>query len=431
MNEGNKSSFQERLLHFGINNILFTVLYIFSNYYASTVEVVNSIYLPWEQSIPFIEWTIIPYFTSCIFFSLQFLIENNREKLYLLSKRVAFVTIMSTTVFIFFPLANSFTVPEKYFNNFKILFDLLYLMDKPFNQCPSLHVSYILCAWFVIKDKIAGVKRVLVVIWFIMICFSTLTIFQHHSIDILGSLILMSITIFIFPGNRWGLKNRGLQIASVYFLLAVSLFTIMLFTSQWYLLYLSISFYSVAVVYYTNNVNFIRKEKGVSSLLYKILFAPYLFGYWFMWAIYKSKKPYGEVLPNFYFGRRLTDKESQKLQEVSNVYVVDLSAELLENKYLSKNNYFSHPLLDITIASTNNLETTYLTIEKIMGAKNPEDKVYIHCTMGYSRSAIIVYLYLTKSLGHSKEYALDKIKKARPEVIFPSYILEKEYILQQ
>lgn len=412
-----RSTIRERSMYLLINGLVFHILYLSSNYYGSTLNSVESVYFSWEKDIPFIQWTIIPYLSSWIVFSLQFLLEERKAMLFLLHKRVLFITISSTVCFFVFPLSNAFTIPNLSNDTFRILFETLHSVDKPFNQCPSLHVSYTICAWFVFRDKVKGVGKVALALWFIAICLSTVTTFQHHCIDIVGAIILICITLCIFPEPDEQLKKRHIQIGGVYVCIAMVLLTVYFFTEIWYLLYCSISLFIVACVYFTQSHIFINKRSRIWTLVSVVIFSPYLFCYWFMWKVFKTTKPYGAVTTDILFGRTLTNKEFFNLSKKTTFYVIDLSSELLKNKNISNERYFPFPQLDLIMPSHSDLQKICDILKNIKNKKKKDEKIYVQCTMGFARSAIVIYYYLTQLEKYSHDEALLLITDTRPEVV--------------
>jgi protein phosphatase len=94
--------------------------------------------------------------------------------------------------------------------------------------------------------------------------------------------------------------------------------------------------------------------------------------------------------------------------------VLDLSAEFSEAKPFRKSNYRNIPVLDLTAPT----QTQLVEISKFIGNHSRNGAVYVHCKIGYSRSAAAVTAYLIMS-GKVKtaEEAFAMIRRVRPSVV--------------
>ena len=123
-------------------SIFFVIFYKGAEFYTYTVDNVPSYFMEWERNIPFLPIFMLPYMTSAPYFLATIFLEKNENNLKLLMKRAIFLTVVSTTIFVIFPMKFYFPKPEIANPIFKILFHILGLLDSSFNQCPSLHVSF-------------------------------------------------------------------------------------------------------------------------------------------------------------------------------------------------------------------------------------------------------------------------------------------------
>ena len=123
-------------------SIFFVIFYKGAEFYTYTVDNVPSYFMEWERNIPFLPVFMLPYMTSAPFFLVTIFLEKNENSLKLLMKRAIFLTVVSTFIFVIFPMKFYFPKPEIDNQIFKFLFYLLGKLDSNFNQCPSLHVSF-------------------------------------------------------------------------------------------------------------------------------------------------------------------------------------------------------------------------------------------------------------------------------------------------
>lgn len=196
--------------------IVFMIVYNLCTWHATSLENLPSFTFDFERSIPFIPLSIIPYMASGVFFCLVFFSCKNKHQLKILTWRMLFVTVVAGLFFITFPLQFSLTKPEVSNSILKLPFSFLQTFDSPFNQSPSLHITFAFIFWSVFKDLTKW--RTFLLIWLILLGFSTLTTYQHHVIDILTGAILAHLSFIIIPYRKKDPKHRNCHLANYYFL---------------------------------------------------------------------------------------------------------------------------------------------------------------------------------------------------------------------
>ena len=185
-------------------SIFFVIFYKGAEFYTYTVDNVPSYFMEWERNIPFLPIFMLPYMTSAPYFLATIFLEKNENNLKLLMKRAIFLTVVSTTIFVIFPMKFYFPKPEIANLIFKILFHILGLLDSSFNQCPSLHVSFaFLSAGVYYREIKSKFLKSFLCLWGFLLAISILFVYQHHFIDFVGGTLIFLITCIIFPR-----KNR-------------------------------------------------------------------------------------------------------------------------------------------------------------------------------------------------------------------------------
>lgn len=197
-----RATWKERLLWLGLSYLLFYLIYSFTGWYAGRLEHVESFMFRLEQQMPFISCMVIPYMSSGVFFAYVFCICSYKDELHLLARRLNFVTLVSGIFFMLFPLQFSLARPQVDNECFRFLFRFLELYDTPYNQAPSLHISYACIFWSVIARKVRGGWKIGMAAWLWLMGLSTLFIYQHHLIDVITALILVYVTFLLFPGSK-------------------------------------------------------------------------------------------------------------------------------------------------------------------------------------------------------------------------------------
>ena len=184
-------------------SIFFVIFYKGAEFYTYTVDNVPSYFMEWERNIPFLPIFMLPYMTSAPYFLATIFLEKNENNLKLLMKRAIFLTVVSTTIFVIFPMKFYFPKPEIANLIFKILFHILGLLDSSFNQCPSLHVSFaFLSAGVYYREIKSKFLKSFLCLWGFLLAISILFVYQHHFIDFVGGTLIFLITCIIFPRKK-------------------------------------------------------------------------------------------------------------------------------------------------------------------------------------------------------------------------------------
>ncbi|TJV02160.1 MAG: serine/threonine protein phosphatase, partial [Mesorhizobium sp.] len=129
--------------------------YGFANWLASTRDHVGSIVFSWEHHVPFVAWTIVPYWSINLFYGLSLLLNDSRQGVDRLAGRYLTAQIVAVACFILFPLTATFVRPETS-GLPGFLFAVLGGFDKPFNQAPSLHIALLVIIWDHWRQRLAG-----------------------------------------------------------------------------------------------------------------------------------------------------------------------------------------------------------------------------------------------------------------------------------
>src|SRR5436190_9698693 len=144
---------------------------------------VPSIVFAWEHHIPFLAWTIIPYWSINVFYGLSLFVCRTRAELDAHGRRLLTAQIVAVVCFILFPLTFTFQQPETH-RVAGVLFAALTSFDKPFNQAPSLHIALLVILWRLYAIHLPRPARWPLHLWFTLVGASVLTTYQHHFFDI-------------------------------------------------------------------------------------------------------------------------------------------------------------------------------------------------------------------------------------------------------
>jgi len=158
----------------------FFASYAFANAVTARRQHVPSMVFGWEHQIPFLAWTIIPYWTTDLFYSIGMFLCRTRTELRTYVTRLLLVQLICVAGFLLFPLRFSFQRPVV--TGFAgWLFHVLGTFDGPYNQAPSLHVALTTVLWNEYGRHFRGAMLWLIRLWFVMMALSTLTTYQTIS----------------------------------------------------------------------------------------------------------------------------------------------------------------------------------------------------------------------------------------------------------
>jgi membrane-associated phospholipid phosphatase len=151
----------------------------------------------WERHIPFMPWTIVPYWSIDLLYGLSFLLCRSVQQVDRHALRLLTAQLLSVACFLAFPLTFSFARPATD-GLFGGLFDALAGFDQPYNQAPSLHISLLVIIWV----RFAGASRArapAVDLWAALIAASVLTTYQHHFIDLPTGALVGLLCLWLWP----------------------------------------------------------------------------------------------------------------------------------------------------------------------------------------------------------------------------------------
>lgn len=176
----------------------FFASYGFATWVTSQRDSVGVLVFDWERHIPFLPWTIVPYWLIDLLYGISLFLCATRAQLDSHARRLLAAQIIAVSCFLLFPLRFSFERPpvEGFFGQ---LFTLLGQFDKPFNQAPSLHIALMLLLWGVYLRALPPRLGWLVHGTFALIGLSVLTTWQHHFIDLPSGLALGALCLWLFP----------------------------------------------------------------------------------------------------------------------------------------------------------------------------------------------------------------------------------------
>ena len=396
----------------------FFLSYGFANWLASRRSDVGAVAYDWERSIPFVPWTIVPYWSIDLLYAISLFVCTTRRELDRHAQRLLFCQLVAVTIFILFPLRFSFDRPGAG-GFFGALFTALGSFDKPFNQAPSLHIALLIVIWVRLAHHVARRWLWPLHVWMALIGISVLTTYQHHFIDLPTGLAVGLAALWLFPDEHpsplrtWTLtSDPGRRRLALFYAAgaAMSAGFATLGGAWLWLFWLTIALGIVSLNYAVIGPHGFQKgPDGKLSVGAHWLLAPYTALAWLNSRLWTWRRPEAsEVVDGVFIGRIPHARDLDRFAAV-----VDLSAELPCGEPAHR--VYRHvPVLDLTIPEATHLREAATAIE----AARAHGPVLVCCALGYSRSASAVVAWLLATgRASSFDEAAAIVRKARPFVV--------------
>ncbi len=179
----------------------FFATYAFSSWITYLRHDVPSIVFEWEHHIPFLPWTIVPYWSTDPIYVLSAFLFATRAELATHCKRLLAVQVISVTAFLLFPLKFSFGRPPTT-GLLGWMFAMRTGIDLQFNEAPSLHIGFMVVLWVAYGRHLKGWALWLMRGWFLLTMLSTLTTYRHHFFDLPTGLWVGLFCLALFPDGE-------------------------------------------------------------------------------------------------------------------------------------------------------------------------------------------------------------------------------------
>ncbi len=403
----------------------FYLTYGFANWLAAQKGHVPSVVFDWERSIPFLPWTILPYWSINLFYGLSLFLNDTTQQVDRLAGRYLTAQLVAVACFILFPLQATFVRTET--DGLPgLLFDVLGGFDKPFNQAPSLHIALLVIIWDHLRRRLPVGLRLVWHVWCALIGASVLTTWQHHFIDIPTGALLGCFALWLFPRSgplpvaalRLAADRRSRRLAAAYGggALAFAAFSAIAAPNHpaaLALLWPAVALAIVGFAYATSTTAVFQKDAdGTVSWPSRLLLAPYRLGV----AINRRAWTHGlpAVVPiadGVHLGRYPDAAEAARYRAV-----VDLAAECVR-PVTATPRWISRPMLDLVTPDAGVSAVAAADVE----AARRHGPVLVCCALGFQRSAGVVRDWLLATGRAASDAEADALLAAcgRPVHLHP------------
>ena len=407
----------------GALSTLFVVVYGSCNWITAHRTHVGSLNFDWERILPFVPLLIPAYLSLDLFFiGAPFLCQTSNE-LRTYAKRITAAILVAGICFLLFPLRFAFERPHGD-GALGLIFDRFRALDAPYNLLPSLHAALLLLVADIYVRHLGGFARSASIAWFVLIGLSPVLTYQHHVIDVVGGMLLAFACFYFVPEHQPAAPLvRSPRVGAYYSLVAALFIASMLIFRGWAicLAWPALALAIVAASYFGLGRNVYRKTNGRLSWSARVLLAPCLVGQYLSLLYYSCFcRPWDAVESKVWIGARLGDRQARNVLDKSVISVLDLTAEFSEPRCFRNTCYRNIPVLDLTAPTQKQL----LEMAQFIAEQTQHGIIYVHCKIGYSRSAAALAAYLLYSnKAKCAAEAFAKIRQVRPTVVIRSEVI--------
>ena len=398
----------------------FFATYGFATWATAQRAHVGALVFDWERMIPFLPWSIVPYWSIDLLYGLSLFTCTDRRELDTHAKRLLTAQVIAVCCFLLFPLTFTFERPVSE-GMFGRLFQVLGLFDRPFNQAPSLHVALLVILWAQYARVVGGkASRLVLHGWFALIGVSIVTTWQHHFIDIPTGALLGFFCVWLWPQDAPSPiasieptsdpVRRGLALRYALGAIIAAGVALALGGASLWLLWFTVALSLVAINYALLGPAGFQKDGGHLALAAATLLAPYLAAARAnVWIRMRGRAPWTHIADEVSIGRL---PHRGELESAGFDAVVDMTCELSVDA--DPLPYTNVQILDLTLPDVATIEAAVQAIEWRRAA----GRVLVCCALGYSRSATAVAAWMVATgRAPDAEAAAARIRAARPQVV--------------
>ena len=173
--------------------VAFFSVYPTCNWLTSQRNVTYPLYVDMELSIPLIPEFFWLYMSMYALFLLPPFFLNTAQ-LKILGKQLIMATIASGIIFLLIPTELGFERIEPIDHFYSSLYAQLFTIDLPHNLVPSLHIVFSAIIVFALLEGMENIAaRIVIWLWLILLCLSTLLVHQHHLLDVITGLLIAAL----------------------------------------------------------------------------------------------------------------------------------------------------------------------------------------------------------------------------------------------
>ena len=398
----------------------FLITYELVNQFTATRADINSVVYSWEQYIPFIPLTIIPYCSLALLYSISLFLCRSVSEQTRQACRLVLASTIACISFLLFPLRFSFIRPKvEGFTGW--WFNQLEQFNLSYNQSSIL---YIILSWLLWQHFLQHTRkrlRWLIHCWFLLISISVLTTWQHHFIDVIIGVVIGMFIDWLIPVKKIPKTHihipctQSKKLTKYYAIAALVCLCFGICSTPW-LLWLALSLFIVSCSYHFGVNTIYKSQHGKYSAATYILLFPWRCLMTISRWLYTRKVPaISPINEHIFMGSYPCSSVKQKA-------ILDLTFEFPRAQSTYNRVYTCIPMLDLVCPSMLQLQQAVGELEKL---RTQHNSVLIHCSLGLSRSAIVVVAWLLAFDNFKTvEQACTFVQQQRPQIVLGSKHME-------
>lgn len=392
----------------------FYASYGLSDWVTSTRTHVPEVAFGWERAVPFLAWTIAPYWTTNLLYAGSFFLCRTGAELVAHARRLLTVQVVCVACFLVVPLQFSWAKPASP-GAYGWLYAALGSFDKPYNQAPSLHVALTVVLAALYLGRVPRWLQFSFAAWSGLIVASVMTTFQHHFIDIPTGVLAGLVCVWVWPldGARRVLVGCGTRGALLAWRYAAGALVCAGFAAAWrdswlWLLWPAFSLLCVALGYRCFGTQvFDKRSDGRLPWTSSAMLLPYLVAARInsrLWTRGSAKCV--AVADGVWIGRFPGAGDANGFATV-----VDLTAEMWTPRTTAA--WRSFPMLDLVAPEPAALVAAAVAVEQA----RQRGRVLVVCALGYGRSVATAAVWLVRT-GRATDVAcaVALLRRARPRM---------------
>ncbi|WP_373767820.1 phosphatase PAP2/dual specificity phosphatase family protein [Glaesserella sp.] len=396
--------------------MLFYASYGLSNWFTAQRADVPEIVYAWEQHIPFLAWTIVPYWSLNVMYSLAFFFAHSRQELHRYITHLVVAQVIAVGCFLLFPLQFSWAKPETTGIS-GYLFASLATFDQPYNQAPSLHIILTVIVGMFYWRYLPKTWRIPLLLWLGLIAVSILTTYQHHFIDLPTGALVGWLVVWALPYEqpsplrKWQTITASRLAQMRLYLIGFVLTAIpAFFGGAWlWFIWISLALGLVAYAHGWGGIRVFQKQQDgkLSAASSWLLFPNFICIRVNIACWLRNKAKYSEVKQGVYIGSVTQAKAFDA--------VVDMCGEY--PCLHPPADYVSVPMLDMATPEVGDLAYAAQAVER---CRQRNASVLVCCALGYGRSAAVTVVWLVVFGGcETIAQAVEHLRRVRPNMVFP------------
>jgi hypothetical protein len=392
MNEVSRASPVRRFVWAAVCGALFFAAYGSCTAHTAALADVPTAFVAWDYRVPFIPWTIVPYWSLDVLFITAFMIQRDRVALSAHTTRVVVGIFVACAGFLLFPLrADVGMLPDA--GLWQPWFSALRLFDKPFNQAPSLHIILLLIVWRAHLPAVAPRWRPVAYAWGALIALSTVTTRQHGLIDVFAGAVVGTVIVnlirpepvFAREGPATPRMAWRYGCGAVVALVGAVVLAPHSLVGAWAALWLAVAAALVAGAYFSGSPKIYAKQNGRVHWAAFLMLAPVLIPQRLAHRWLSRDGGCFELAPDVTFG-------PIRGKRPAGAALVDLTAEHASRCH-PKTGYACVPMTDLAAFCPERVAHAADEVERL----RQSGPVHIVCALGLSRSATVAAAWLMRT----------------------------------